>query len=215
VEFPPSFFDRADPTPDDRFYAPPRLVTHIDDHAIAGVGALYDELGVNGRVLDLMASWVSHFTRPPAALTVLGMNAVELARNPHATATVMHDLNVDPSLPFADASFDDAVCCVSVDYLVAPVAVFGEVARVLRPGGRFVITFSNRCFPTKAIRGWLDATDDERCAIVVEYFRRSSLALATTGIAWEDPVVRRSGPPDGARGDPLFAVWSRSVHSTT
>ncbi len=29
----------------------------------------------------------------------------------------MHDLNADPELPFADESFDDAVCCVSVDYL--------------------------------------------------------------------------------------------------
>ncbi len=215
MEFPPSFFDRADPMPDDRFYAPPRLVTHIDNRAIAGVGALYDSLGVDGIVLDLMSSWISHFTRPPAALTVLGMNAVELAQNPQASSTVVHDLNVDPSLPFAAASFDDAVCCVSVDYLVAPVEVFCEVARVLRPGGRFVITFSNRCFPTKAIRGWLEATDDERCAIVVEYFRRSSLALGAAGIAWEDPVVRRSLPDDGPFGDPLFAVWSRSVHSTT
>ena len=43
--FPDGFFDRADPAPDADFYAPPRLVTHIDDGAIAAVGALYDELG--------------------------------------------------------------------------------------------------------------------------------------------------------------------------
>ncbi len=197
--FPPGFFDRADPSGDDGFYAPPRLVTHIDAAAIAAVGALYDELAVDGTVLDLMGSWVSHFRRPPAELTVLGMNAAELDANPVATRTVVHDLNADPLLPFADAAFDDAVCCVSVDYLVRPVEVFAEVARVVRSGGRFVCTFSNRCFPTKAIRGWLATSDAEHCEIVAEYFQRAG--------GWDEPVVeRRTGLEH--RGDPLFAVWA-------
>ena len=88
------------------------------------------------------------------------MNRDELAANPAASERVVHDLNVDPTLPFADDSFDAVVCCVSVDYLVRPIEVFRDVRRVLRPGGPFVCTFSNRLFPTKAIRGWL-ATDDE------------------------------------------------------
>jgi len=208
VPFPPDFFDRADPTPDDAFYAPPRLVTHIDAGAIAAVGARYEELAIDGDVLDLMGSWVSHFRRAPRHLTVLGMNAAELAANGQATDTVIHDLNHDPRLPFADASFDDAVCCVSVDYLVEPIAVFRDVARVLRPGGRFVCTFSNRCFPTKAIRGWLYASDEQRCAIVAEYFREAG--------GWEEPVVEvLIAPTSPGRSDPLFAVWSRSVHSGT
>jgi SAM-dependent methyltransferase len=174
-------------------------VTHIDDDAIAAVGALYDQLGIDGEVLDLMSSWVSHFRRPPARLTVLGMNERELAANHFAAARVVHDLNADPHLPFADVSFDDAVCCVSVDYLTRPVEVFREVARVLRPGGRLVTTFSNRVFPTKAIRGWLANDDEGRCAIVAEYFARSgAFAPATVG--------RRT--PVGWPGDPLFAVWA-------
>ncbi|HEX5586529.1 MAG TPA: methyltransferase domain-containing protein [Acidimicrobiia bacterium] len=207
--FPDDFFARADPGSDGAFYAPPRLVTHIDDRAIAAVGDLYEELDVSGDVLDLMGSWVSHFRAAPRRLTVLGMNAAELDANPQAAAAVVHDLNADPRLPFDDASFDDAVCCVSVDYLVEPVAVFREVGRVLRPGGRFVCTFSNRCFPTKAIRGWLMASDQQRCAIVARYF-----ALAQ---GWEEPIVetRVSAARGFGFGDPLFAVWSRSVHSTT
>jgi SAM-dependent methyltransferase len=141
--FPDGFFDRADDSVDDAFYTPPRLVTHIDEGAIAAVGALYAELGIEGRVLDLMGSWVSHFTVPPADLTVLGMNAVELAANEQARSTVVHDLNAEPRLPFADGAFDAVVCCVSVDYLVRPVEVFTDVARVVRPGGAFVCTFSN------------------------------------------------------------------------
>src|SRR5215217_128863 len=95
VDFPPGFFDRADPGSDAAFYRPLRLVTHIDDGAIAAVGALYDELG----------------------------NDDELAANPQAAARVVHDLNADPTLPFPDDSFDAAVCCVSIDYLVRPVEV--------------------------------------------------------------------------------------------
>jgi SAM-dependent methyltransferase len=157
--FPDGFFSRADEAVDDVFYAPPRLVTHIDDGAIAAVGALYAELGIQGRVLDLMGSWVSHFTVAPAELTVLGMNAVELGANEQARATVVHDLNADPRLPFADDAFDGAVCCVSVDYLVRPVEVFTDVARVVRPGGIFVCTFSNeyRSVGKGLQEGWTDS----------------------------------------------------------
>ena len=155
-DFPRGFFDRADPMVDEVFYVPDRFVTHIDEGAIAAVGALYDELGIDGEVLDLMSSWVSHFSAAPKRLVVLGMNERELQANPQAAAFVVHDLNAEPALPFADGSFDDVVCCVSVDYLVRPVEVLPVGARVLRPGGCWCSTFSNRCFPTKAIRGVAD-----------------------------------------------------------
>jgi SAM-dependent methyltransferase len=199
VNFPPGFFDRADPSPDATFYRPLRLVTHIDDEAIAAVGALYDELSVGGEVLDLMSSWVSHFNEYPARLTVLGMNDDELAANAHAQVRVVHDLNVDPQLPFPDNTFDAVVCCVSVDYLVRPIEVFTDVARIVRSGGPFVCTFSNRCFPTKAIRGWLYSSDAQHGEIVSEYFRRAG--------AWTEPVVQQRTPA-GHFGDPLWAVWA-------
>ena len=118
----------------------------------------------------------------------------------------MHDLNADPRLPFADDSFDDVVCCVSVDYLVQPVEVFRDVARVLRPGGRFVCTFSNRCFPTKAIRGWLYASDERAaCDIVAEYFRSSPAADPEEPVVRDEPHVEAPGterrrPPVGGLG---------------
>jgi SAM-dependent methyltransferase len=197
--FPPGFFARVDETDDAGFYRPPRLVTHIDGQAIAAVEELYEELGVDGDVLDLMSSWVSHFGTPPRHLRALGMNRNELEANPAATEHIVHDLNADPRIPLPDESVDDVVCCVSVDYLVHPVEVFTDVARVLRPGGRFVCTFSNRLFPTKAIRGWLYAGDEDRMAIVVDYFRRSRVFAPAT-------AARRT--PPGHPGDPLFAVWA-------
>jgi SAM-dependent methyltransferase len=192
--FPPGFFDRADPGDDAGFYGPPRLVQHIDDGAIAAVGAFYDEVGVTGDVLDLMSSWVSHLRTRPRRLTVLGMNAAELDANPMADVRVVHDLNADPVLPFPDASFDTALCTVSIDYLTRPVAVCAEVGRVLRPGGTFALTFSNRCFPTKAIRGWLGADDRGRAAIVATY-------LHDAGV-FDEPVAQYREAP----GDPVIAV---------
>lgn len=201
--FPPGFFDRADPSPDDEFYVPLRLVTHIDDAAIGAVRSLYAELGVGAesRVLDLMSSWVSHLPGPVAELVALGMNRAELDANPAATDRVVHDLNVDPTLPFPDARFDVVTCCVSVDYLTRPVEVLVEAARVLVPGGTVVLTFSNRCFPTKAVAGWLANDDDGRCAIVAAYLE------AAGGFGAAEVSLRT---PSG-RGDPLHAVVARTV----
>ena len=197
--FPAGFFRRTDESPDDAFYVPDRFVTHIDDRAIDAVGSLYEELGLDGRVLDIMSSWVSHFRVAPRELVVLGMNRHELAANRAASSTVMHDLNADPTLPFDDGRFDAVTCCVSVDYLTRPIEVFGEVRRVLADGGLFVITFSNRCFPTKAIHGWLATDDHGHVQIVREYFRRSG--------GWNEPLAElRTSPAE--RGDPLYAVWA-------
>ncbi len=197
--FPSGFFDRADESPDATFYVPQRLVTHIDDGAIAAVGELYDELELTGDVLDICSSWVSHFRTPPRRLVAMGMNEVELRANEMASSRVVKDLNVDPTLPFDDASFDAVTCCVSVDYLTRPLEVFAEVARVLRRGGPFVTTFSNRCFPTKAIRGWLSTDDEGHCAIVAAYFELTA--------GFEPATVEHRNR--GARSDPLYAVVAR------
>lgn len=205
------FFDRNDPSPDGRFYTTPRLVTHIDDEAIAAVGDLYADLGVDGsaatphRVLDLMSSWVSHLHSAPAELVVLGMNGAELDANAMATERLVQDLNADPTLPFPADSFDAVLCCVSIDYLTRPIEVLAEAQRVLRPGAPVIITFSNRCFPTKAVRGWLATDDDGRCAIVAHYLRAAG--------GFDPPEVSLRTPPRraGYRGDPLYAVVARAT----
>ncbi|MGI9597593.1 MAG: class I SAM-dependent methyltransferase [Acidimicrobiales bacterium] len=198
--FPDGFFARMDDGSDREFYGQPRLVTHIDDGAIASVGMFYRELAIDGRVLDLMGSWISHFEQPPRSLVVAGMNGEELAANRAAAGGVVVDLNRHQGLPFADGSFDGATCCASVDYLTNPVEVFDEVARVLRVGAPFCITFSNRCFPTKVIQGWAQTDDRTHVAIVSEYFRQSG--------PWEDLNAAATGPPDRP-GDPLYAVWAK------
>src|SRR5918998_1688910 len=118
-----SHFQRYDPADDSLFYRPPRKVVHIDDCAIQTLGEIYAELlPRSGTLLDLMSSWRTHL--PPelaesADLEVvgLGMNAEEMDDNPQLTRHVVHDLNLEPRLPFSDASFDGAMCAVSVQYL--------------------------------------------------------------------------------------------------
>lgn len=197
--FPPGFFTRADESSDADFYTYDRFVTHIDDRAIGAVGHLYRSLGITGATLDLMSSWVSHFLQAPSELVALGMNERELAANRQATSYVVHDLNRTPQLPFPDDRFDAATCCVSIDYLVRPIEVLRDAARVVRPGGPVVCTFSNRCFPTKVIRGWLALTEDQRCELVSMYFRLAG--------GFDEPQQALCTAPS-VPGDPLYAVWA-------
>ena len=137
VGLPADWFDRADNAPDAQFYGVPRLVTHIDDAAIGALSDCFkDILPDGGNILDLMSSCVSHYPNGLnfSSVTGLGMNRVELDANPVLTARVIHDLNRDPVLPFDDQSFDGCTITVSVQYLTRPLAVFTDLARVLRPG---------------------------------------------------------------------------------
>ncbi len=199
--FPPRAFDKADPTSDTLFYAQPRLVTHIDDGAIAAVTQLYREtLPPGGTILDLMSSWVSHL--PPEAeyahVTGHGMNAAELDANERLDEWFVQDLNADPALPLPGATFDGACQCVSVQYLQQPVAVFREVLRVLKPGAPLVVTFSNRCFPTKAVAIWQALPGAEQQQLVSLYLTCAGFASVETG----ESLPRH--------GDPLWAVIGRA-----
>ncbi len=199
--FPPGFFARHDEDNDARFYAAPRLVVHIDAATIQALTAAYRELlPTGGAVLDLMSSWVSHLPEDLQLSRVagLGMNEVELAQNPRLTERVVHDLNREPELPFADAGFDAVVNAVSIQYLVRPVEVFQSAARVLRPGGLHAVALSHRCFPTKAIQAWLALAPQDRTRLVCAYFERAG--------GYDEPVVLDRSP-EGA--DPLWIVAAR------
>ena len=203
---PPAAYARDDEAPDDHFYLPPRKVVHIDDGAIAALGRLYAEvLPASGRLLDLMSSWRSHLPDSFRASEVVGvgMNAEEMADNPQLARHVVHDLNRDPRLPFDDETFDGAACAVSIQYVTHPLRLFREVRRVLRPGAPFVVSFSNRCFFTKAVAVWLDTTDEQHVALVRRYFE------ASTG--WMDVTAEDRSP--GGDANPLWAVWARRAIS--
>jgi SAM-dependent methyltransferase len=193
---PPPAYARDDETDDDRFYAVPRKVVHIDDDAIAALGRLYQEvLPVGAQLLDVMSSWRSHLPAAVRAREVvgLGLNAEEMADNSQLTR-----------LPFDDGGFDGAMCAVSIQYVTHPLRLFREVARVLRPGAPFIVSFSNRCFPTKAVAVWLDTTDAHHMTLVARYFEAAG--------GWDD--VTTEDRSSGGDADPLYAVWARRSPGT-
>jgi SAM-dependent methyltransferase len=197
----PQAFARTDESPDDRFYVQPRFVEHIDETAVGDVVRIHRErLPPGGEILDLMSSWVSHLPGdvPYVRVAGLGMNAEELARNPRLDDYVVHDLNAQPVLPYPDDAFDAATICVSIQYLTQPVRVLGDLARVVRSGGPVVITFSNRCFPTKAVAIWQGIDNHGHLLLVSKY-------LETAG--WLG-IQRIESPRRTA--DPLFAVIGTS-----
>lgn len=200
-DLPPQAFARYDEAPDGEFYRFERLVTHIDAGAVAAVTQLYRQFFLpEGTVLDLMSSWVSHLPAEAAYPRVagLGMNEVEMARNPRLTEYLVRNLNENPNLPYGNQEFDGAGICVSVQYLTQPVAVFAELARVLRPGAPLVVTFSNRCFPDKAVYAWQALDDNGHMGLVQRYFEAAGFG-PTQAFAHQPKY-----------GDPLFGVVGRA-----
>ncbi len=201
-ELPPNAFRKDDGGDDAAFYAPARLVTHIDEAATRALTDYYRAtLPAGGVLLDLMSSWVSHL---PAEMTFSevigqGMNAEELSANPRLSRSFVQNLNRNPILPLEDQSCDAALCCVGVQYLQRPLEVFAEVLRVLRPGAPFIVSFSNRCFPTKAVAIWRSLDDHGHAALVSLYLERAGFRDISA------EVLR-----DGSESDPLIAVTGRS-----
>jgi SAM-dependent methyltransferase len=205
AEWDKRLFEKQDRTSDASFYALSRKVVHIDEAAIAAVTELYREvLPAGSSLLDLMSSWRSHLPSEATCARVagLGMNAEEMRDNPQLTEFLVQNLNAAPALPYADGEFDGAVCCVSVQYLQQPVAVFREVGRVLKPGAPFVVTFSNRCFPSKAVNIWAATDDEAHMNLVALYFANAG--------NWEGTTMQMRAEAGWGR-DPLYAVWAYRV----
>ena len=205
--FVPAHFQRVDETDDGLFYRDARMVTHIDDEAIAALRAHYARIfPANGAVLDLMSSCVSHFPEDfePSRAAGLGMNPEELAANQSLTERIVHDLNREPTLPYDGMSFDAVVIAVSVQYLRRPVEVFREIRRVLKANGICAVSFSNRCFPAKAIALWTGTGEAAHVQIVGAYFHYA-------GGFHQLEAFNLS--PNPGKSDPMYVVQARRAEN--
>jgi SAM-dependent methyltransferase len=201
----PEHFERIDDSDDTLFYEEPRLVKHIDEPACERLALFFHvALPKDGAILDLMSSCVSHLPTDVNYSRVcgLGMNKIELEANPQLTEHLIHDLTINPTLPFADNEFDACIINVSVQYLIHPIHVFGEIARVTKPGSLSAVSFSNRCFPTKAVAIWRAIDNRDHARLVGNYFVESG--------GFEDPEFTDLSPSPG-QSDPLFMVTARTL----
>lgn len=178
--------------------------SRVDAAAIAAITDLYRAvLPRGGAILDLMAGWVSHL--PPeiqySRVVGVGLNACELAENPFLDEWRVQDLNRNPALPFATGEFDGASICVSVQHLTRPGDVIREVGRVLKPGAPLVVSFSDRCVPTRPIGCWCLLDDAGHLCLIAHYFAEAG--------NWADIRCLDRTPPNGGR--PLYAVIGRSL----
>tara|TARA_A100001037_G_C15135975_1_gene631173 strand:- start:363 stop:986 length:624 start_codon:yes stop_codon:yes gene_type:complete len=196
----PEHLRRIDEGSDLDFYSEPRLVKHIDPLACSALtDYLRKKLSAGSDILDLMSSCVSHLPedRSYESVVGLGMNEIELQANPQLTEYVVRNLNTNPNLPFDHHSFDACIVTVSVQYLVHPIAVFQDIGRILRPHCPCIISFSNRCFPTKAVAIWHQLSDRGHGELVGHYFNASESF---------GPFEILDISPNKIHSDPLFVV---------
>ena len=206
-----------DASPDRLFYLLPRFVQHVDDAARRSLQRYYTALFATAEadapILDLCSSWTSHFPEnlaPERRVVAVGMNPLELGKNPSATEWRVQNLNDDPTLPYEDNSFAFVTCALSIDYMTKPLALLAEVARVLRPGGVCALSFSNRMFPTKAVAHWVDRR--KSAAAVLSEDRGPSDNYHVWAVGAYLHFAGGFGPPAcadvtiGARTDPMFVV---------
>ena len=204
LELLPEHFRRVDETDDAVFYSQPRIVKHIDEPACTALTEYFRKmLPPNGEILDLMSSCVSHLPEDIGYKKVvgLGMNQIELAANSRLSSYLVHNLSVNPKLPFEDNSFDACTLTVSVQYVVHPISVFQEIGRVLKPNRPCIVSFSNRCFPTKAVSIWHQLSDMGHAQLVAHYFDGSGVF---------GPPETADISPNRGKTDPLIVVCAKS-----
>ncbi len=206
-------FLKDDQRADSMFYSNPRFVSHLDSLALSTVENIYARLiPKEADILDLMAGPDSHLREELVfkSVTGLGLNKDELEANTQLSAIIIHDLNENYSLPFNNHTFDAVINTVSVDYLIRPVDVFSEIGRVLRPDGIFILVFSNRMFPPKAVNIWKNTLEKDRIDLVKKFITLSE-ALVVQGYSESKGKPR---PEDdkyfkyGIPSDPIYAVWA-------
>jgi hypothetical protein len=203
--FVPENFLRADQQDDGSFYAIPRFVYHIDEAAVASLTQYYRKsIPKDSRILDICSSWVSHypleFPKVMKRISATGMNALELKANDQLMDFTPKNLNIEPKLSYDDESFDVVTCVVSIDYLISPIEVLKEVHRVLKPGGKVIISQSNRCFSSKAIAMWLQMNDRQHLELINGYFQYAGGFKER--MAYD---ITAEGGPNEYR-DPMFIV---------
>ncbi len=142
-----------------------RFAEHAHEYVTSDAHARGDDLDAVVRLADPHPEWVAldvatggGHTAIAVAPLVAGMVALDLTPEMLDAARGLADergiagiefvLGDAEKLPFPDASFDLVTCRIAAHHFPDVQAFADEVARVLRPGGRFVL--QDQCVPENA-----------------------------------------------------------------
>jgi SAM-dependent methyltransferase len=128
-----------------------------------------------------------------------------------------------PELPFDDASFDFATSFEVLEHVVDPEQTVSEIIRVLRPGGRCVISVPHTGFPIETHGFRWDGVEHHRKVPLLPYLRplhrRLSLARIFSPRELDNLFVRRGmhvigtayATPQFERDSSAATGWERHV----
>jgi SAM-dependent methyltransferase len=117
------------------FYEPNPALSRLIERATAGAQVLDVGCGVARSYAPGVAQHAASYVGVDVSA-----HAVETACAAGLDARIVHDA---AELPFASDSFDSALCIEVLEHLFAPDRAVAEIRRVLRPGGKLVISVPN------------------------------------------------------------------------
>ncbi|MFH1144237.1 MAG: methyltransferase domain-containing protein [Candidatus Eisenbacteria bacterium] len=106
------------------------------------VAVALDQLDGNGRLIDLGCGDGALLALAPGSGIGVDLSPAGLARMPAQIPRVCADLDA-AHLPFRDASVETCTFLDALPYVESPLRVLREVARILKPGGRLIVSAPN------------------------------------------------------------------------
>ncbi len=207
-----AFFDQAAAGWSDRYATDAsfrKRLQAILDAATPMIGAQREILDFGCGAGDLSALLTQQDCRVTGTDISAAMLDVARRRSP-GTFVQLH--STSPILPFATGSFDGCIASSVLEYVPQPQATLAEIARVLKPGGHFVMTVPDPEHPVRRkearlqrllkLPGLATLLSASRWKEGVAYLRishnRPPLAqwqAMLRGIGFADAAIRRSELP--------------------
>ena len=132
------------------------------------------QLTPDSRVLDLGCGRGGIVERLHPVGRWSGCDPDWLSLKEHRLAQLARRQASSEHLPFADATFDVVIASWVLEHLPRPAHTFSEVARILRPGGRFFFLTPNRYHPIPRLSQWFVRLKGLQNTLVVGVYRRTS-----------------------------------------
>ena len=181
---------KLDESNDEDFYSEPKFVYHLDSNFRQYLSNVYkNEIHEYSTVLDLMSSWDSYLPLEIKYKKVIGhgLNKKELQRNRLLDSFWVQNFNLKQEIPIKNEEIDYCLMVAAWQYLQYPENLTKEISRILRNGGKIIVSFSNRAFWHKAPNVWTSSTEDER----VKYVRK---VLISNGFK-EPKIIKKFHSP--------------------